>query len=329
MCCDADDGKRISIGLELKPIDTAVYPENANQTAEVTKKHKVLVGIPEKDNKDAAENAPNYKTYYSNTLVFIADRLFGRHTRCFVATAEKPSADNPIEFLERTFLIKDAWSEAEEELADDSRDTREFGLFPYLEAGGRVRFNFGSDGGASLDDTTTTILRPIGGGEIDEIHVRIHKRIEMSPLGRPLQELKSVYELVIVIAAAMRYHSAIIDHCDILHRDSSPNNIMFARNSSGMVHEMLIDFNHAIKRSAENGSPHAERTGTLPFMSASNLNGCEHRRTALDDWELRYILIDDYTDEMCRGALKKDKLRQKRLIHLQSVWTVQAPFYGS
>ncbi|KAJ2568493.1 hypothetical protein IW140_003811 [Coemansia sp. RSA 1813] len=273
MCCDADDGKRISIGLELKPIDTAVYPENANQTAEVTKKHKVKVEIKHAD------------------LLLIYETQRNRR------------------FVDLSSTLK--------------------GLFPYLEAGGRVRFNFGSDGGASLDDTTTTILRPIGGGEIDEIHVRIHKRIEMSPLGRPLQELKSVYELVIVIAAAMRYHSAIIDHCDILHRDSSPNNIMFARNSSGMVHEMLIDFNHAIKRSAENGSPHAERTGTLPFMSASNLNGCEHRRTALDDWELRYILIDDYTDEMCRGALKKDKLRQKRLIHLQSVWTVQAPFYGS
>ncbi|PIA12530.1 hypothetical protein COEREDRAFT_31547, partial [Coemansia reversa NRRL 1564] len=69
----------------------------------------------------------------------------------------------------------------------------------------------------------------------------VHKRVALSPVGRPLNKLKSVYELVIVIADAMHCHMEIANKCGILHRDISWNNVLFRR-ESGLVQGMLIDF---------------------------------------------------------------------------------------
>ncbi|KAJ2522743.1 hypothetical protein H4217_000530, partial [Coemansia sp. RSA 1939] len=261
---------------------------------------KVPIEGPECSNNMTTEST-GYKTFYSHIMMLAADRLFGRHTRCFVATAEKPSGDNPIEFLEGNFIIKDAWPEVGDELGDCSRDEIGYlrkirdtlgaidelhGLYPRLEAGGLVRIKLNHEADELFEDTTRNIFSRLDSNSTDrEIPVRVHKRIAMSPVGKPLRELTSVHELVIVMADAMRCHDAILRHCDVLHRDISPNNILFTRDKAGMIQGMLIDFDHAIRGSVENGQPHAERTGTLPFMSVANLEGSKHRRTALDDWE--------------------------------------------
>ncbi|KAJ2659005.1 hypothetical protein IWW48_003714, partial [Coemansia sp. RSA 1200] len=267
---------------------------------------KVPIEAPESSNDMTAESR-GYKTFYSHIMMLTADRLFGRHTRCFVATAEEPSANNPIEFLEGSFIIKDAWPEVGDELGDYSRDEIGYlrkirdtlgaiddlhGLYPRLEAGGRVRIKLNPETDEFFEDTTRGILsRMDSNSTVDEIPIRGHKRIAMSPVGKPLRELASVHELVIVMADAMRCHDAILRHCDILHRDISPNNILFTRDETGMVQGMLIDFDHAIRGSVDNGQPHAERTGTLPFMSVANLEGSKHRRTALDDWESAIYML--------------------------------------
>ncbi|PIA14240.1 hypothetical protein COEREDRAFT_47341, partial [Coemansia reversa NRRL 1564] len=75
----------------------------------------------------------------------------------------------------------------------------------------------------------------------DSVALRVHKRICMHGIGEPLKCVKSIPELIIVIRDVMRCHRAILDHCSILHRDISPNNILVSRDN-GTVRGMLIDF---------------------------------------------------------------------------------------
>ncbi|KAJ1726979.1 hypothetical protein LPJ61_004835 [Coemansia biformis] len=63
------------------------------------------IKVPDSDAPDG------YKVYYTDTMVMGAERLFGRHCRCFKATATKPTEkvtkDNP---LKHTVIIKDSWT---------------------------------------------------------------------------------------------------------------------------------------------------------------------------------------------------------------------------
>ncbi|KAJ2495328.1 hypothetical protein GGH96_006411 [Coemansia sp. RSA 1972] len=112
----------------------------------------------------------------------------------------------------------------------------------------------------------------------------------MSGVGEPLKTVRSIPELIVVIYDVMRCHMAIIDNCNILHRDISEGNILVWRDGAG-VHGMLIDFDHSIRLTDEGYAKRAERTGTRPFMSVSNLEDEPTKRTALDDWEsIIYIL---------------------------------------
>ncbi|KAJ2844639.1 hypothetical protein J3B02_004909 [Coemansia erecta] len=193
-------------------------------------------------------------------------------------------------------------------------DAKIDGTYPVLEAGGRVCFShdplsaksdsqFVEDGTRSLiGDLFDTINKSecnenedSGTGEDDNqeiakaqkngIPYRVHKRIATSPIGEPLRRLGSIQELIIVVADAMRAHCAILEHCRILHRDISNNNVMFYRTEDGMVKGLLIDFDHAIDHDHASREYHQQRSGTLPYMSVNNLENNENERTALDDWE--------------------------------------------
>ncbi|KAJ2654227.1 hypothetical protein IWW48_006243, partial [Coemansia sp. RSA 1200] len=60
------------------------------------------------------------KTYYSKGAVIEAERLFGRHTRCFAASEERPVRGGRKHQPDR--FIKDAWPEATKDADADYRD---------------------------------------------------------------------------------------------------------------------------------------------------------------------------------------------------------------
>ncbi|KAJ2163138.1 hypothetical protein GGF46_000067 [Coemansia sp. RSA 552] len=50
-------------------------------------------------------------TYYSDTFITHADRLFGRHCRCFLASHKRPSQNRPQgQRIKPTVVIKDSWT---------------------------------------------------------------------------------------------------------------------------------------------------------------------------------------------------------------------------
>ncbi|KAJ1718638.1 hypothetical protein LPJ53_006404, partial [Coemansia erecta] len=114
---------------------------------------------------------------------------------------------------------------------------------------------------------------------------RIHKRIVTTPVGKPLRLLNCPSKLVKVMADAMRAHHRIRWDADILHRDISSNNVLFYETDDGDVQGLLIDFDHAIDLSAVKTKCHLDRSGTLPFMSITNLAKQVDLVTGLDDWE--------------------------------------------
>ncbi|KAJ1843843.1 hypothetical protein LPJ73_005356, partial [Coemansia sp. RSA 2703] len=256
-----------------------------------------------------------YKTqyYYAKKVVISAEHMFGRLTRCFLARKTPPANKTDLDPENCEYAIKDAWVESTVDAAVDTRDEISHlvaisdslkenqqvnGMYPKIVAGGRVQFNRG--GVAIEEDTTMTVLRDLYTLLTDEgnsiaknrIPFRAHKRIVTEPVAMPLRKLESGYEVIIVIADAMRCHGAIVDGPRILHRDMSMGNIMFTRNRDKTgLKGLLIDFDHAINldRASDNG--HKERTGTGPFMSVNNLEKNDNPRSRLDDCEsVLYIL---------------------------------------
>ncbi|KAJ1719637.1 hypothetical protein LPJ61_006274, partial [Coemansia biformis] len=296
------------------------------------------------------------KVYYTDTMVMGAERLFGRHCRCFKATATKPAEkvteDNPFK---HDVIIKDSWTEfgtapdtpeagsgsesagdglgdeqqqvggmardipqtspatawpTEEELANvdsfdpgllrsevtllrkigDALEQHEEldGLYPRLEAGGWVRQGRGDN--PVLDSTREMI----GGLSDEQQRVTpfcLHVRYAMTPIGKPLCEVESVPELIIVLFDVMRCYMAINNECGVLHRDISENNIMIVRPIGGHIHGLLIDFDCALDTSVEGRAVRPEQIGTLPFMSVANIEELQIERTALDDWESLLYLV--------------------------------------
>ncbi|KAJ1721312.1 hypothetical protein LPJ61_006057, partial [Coemansia biformis] len=260
-------------------------------------------------------SAPDgYKVYYTDTVVMGAERLFGRHCRCFKATAMKPrekvTEDNP---LEHKVIIKDSWTvfgtapdtpeaggggepasdglgdeqqqqvggmvrdipqsspatawPTEQDLANvdrvdpsllrsevallrkigDALEQHEEldGLYPRLEAGGWVRQGRGDN---LVLDSTREMIGGLSDEQQRDTPFCLHVRYAMTPIGKPLCEVESVPELIIVIFDVMRCYMAI-NECGILHRDISDNNIMIVRPIGGHIHGLLIDFDCALDTS--------------------------------------------------------------------------------
>ncbi|KAJ1895944.1 hypothetical protein LPJ66_004286 [Kickxella alabastrina] len=250
-------------------------------------------------------------TFYSSHILIEASHLFGRLTRCFLATDKKPTRDSRIRSKDCTVFIKDAWTEVADGSGDNDvhykvahlrKITRTLerypelaGTYPVLEAGGRVEFQSCSDN-TFAKDTMRSVLGDLFddvrvGEKIRKLPLCAHKRIATSPIGIPLDELRSVPELIIAVADAMRARHVIAEHCHILHRDISTGNFLFRRMEDGTVNGMLIDFDHAIDCEDPDTMPQKEQIGTLPFMSVNNLEKSSNTRTVLDDYEaLIYVL---------------------------------------
>ncbi|KAJ2655378.1 hypothetical protein IW148_006079 [Coemansia sp. RSA 1199] len=270
------------------------------------------------DSAAAKDGEMRVVNYYARDPIFEAERLFGQHTRGFAASLDPNLVDEPDTF------IKDSWPHAsadpqstlrneldilqdiEKQLGGKSMDT--LGVIRATN-GGTVCF---SKTGNLVNDNTSAMLDPVFGGfkialsqtpavptignraSAEEnltrnISLRVHRRLALQPLGRPLHTLKSPYELIIVLADVMVAHSTILKKSGYLHRDISPNNIMVVDDGE-RVRGLLIDFDHAIKTDKSRLAL-AEHAGTLPFMSICNLQNSEIQRSELDDWEsLLYVV---------------------------------------
>ncbi|KAJ1718320.1 hypothetical protein LPJ53_006577, partial [Coemansia erecta] len=253
------------------------------------------------------------QNYYAKKIVISAEHMFGRLTRCLVARKDPPKKEEDLKPENCDSFIKDAWVESTVEAANDTRDEIAHlaaisdalkdnplvdGMYPTIVAGGRVQFSRSKSG--VEEDTTASVLRDLypvltnKDRPITEhtIPFRVHKRIVTEPVAIPMRHLESGYEVIIVIADAMRCHGAIVDGPGILHRDMSMGNIMFSRNHDGTGPKgILIDFDHAINIDNVSDIGHKERTGTGPFMSVNNLEKNDNPRTRLDDCEsVLYIL---------------------------------------
>ncbi|KAI9469382.1 hypothetical protein BX667DRAFT_539518 [Coemansia mojavensis] len=231
--------------------------------------------------------------YNCESVVFMAYSLFGRHTRCFKATLLGSNTE---------YIIKDAWAYVDAKGSKISRDeithlrrisdmldsNEELqGTLPVLEAGGTVQIEHpnGIDG-----DTTEFILSSIDPDVRSKVPLRIHRRMVLTPAGMPLQKVKSVDELIVIIHDVMQAHTAVLQKCRLLHRDVSVNNILFT-GEKGTVKGMLIDFDVADPIDHPNRDKRPNRSGTLPYMSIGNLKNNGVDRTALDDWESIIYII--------------------------------------
>ncbi|ORX71442.1 hypothetical protein DL89DRAFT_313708 [Linderina pennispora] len=253
------------------------------------------------DTADESSCSAATKMYYFDKVLPGAESLFGRHTRCFLVTDERPSGDK----IKPKFALKDTWPEATEDPARDRRDEVMFMrriteelvnsdvedlVYPKLEAGGRVSID--TDGGR-FEDNTRNALGPLyllRKPDNAAIPFRVHKRLVMSPVGEPLETVESVHELIVVLGDAMRCHTEVLRRCNILHRDISNNNILVVREEGKQPRGLLIDFDCAVDVN-EHQAPNPENVGTFPYRSINNLFGSNVERTELDDWEsLLYLL---------------------------------------
>ncbi|KAJ2749714.1 hypothetical protein GGI19_005515 [Coemansia pectinata] len=259
------------------------------------------------DDDDDGRSGKVAQYYFTNTIC-IADRLFGRHTRCFLATESRPTKQlEEGQSLEATVVIKDAFAFAKAIGSEDDRDEvktlkkiREAFhdnnpddiLYPKIVVGGRVKFK---RGGQLVEDTTSTIYEGVNDELLAMVSsdslFRAHRRIVMKSIGEPLRTVKTAKEFVAVICDAMQCHYAIVDKCKILHRDISNNNILVVRMEDGTVRGLLIDFDCAIDISRDKKDVRGEMTGTFPFMSLNNLTCSNVKRTSLDDWESVLYLL--------------------------------------
>ncbi|KAJ2163020.1 hypothetical protein GGF46_000206 [Coemansia sp. RSA 552] len=115
------------------------------------------------------------------------------------------------------------------------------------------------------------------------------RRMAISPIGESIYTVRSVGKLIRVLYKVMCCHMDTYRKCGITHRDISDNNVLVVR-VDGVAYGLLIDYGCAFDKNAES-STRPMCTGTLPFMSISNLEVSDTERTILDDWESLLYLI--------------------------------------
>ncbi|KAJ1673231.1 hypothetical protein EV182_005641, partial [Spiromyces aspiralis] len=289
------------------------------------------------------EKGPKY--VYSDKVIVAADRLFCRHTRCFLGLLDMPPEGGE---LKHDVVVKDSWSDAVSTHRDEVEFLREIRNalsvkedvdfeYPRLLHGGCVKLWTGATDGDGkpvfiADDTDylyrdlpiTTTTGNDGGnndgssGPAPMWPSREHQRIVMQPVGRPLRLAESVPELIIMLCNVMQCHGTILSECGILHCDISTSNILVVWTDSGLVRGMLIDFDCATYIKGSKSEARAEMMGTLLFMSVLNLEDSPVKRTALDDWEsLLYVIcwlgtygINEHTQRKEDGGSNDSELKK-------------------
>ncbi|KAJ2907879.1 hypothetical protein GGI21_003446, partial [Coemansia aciculifera] len=256
-------------------------------------------------------------TVYLKAPTCVAGSTFGRHTRGFPASTRIENigpGGNPDMFFKLAFQYVDR----DVKLRHKTEIDHLRAINAKYKSGGRpgVRVPELVDGttakamnvsGAMVDFTTDFIYgEPIARryrasdqlpSENAEPRKQPQSRIAyrelncllMKPCYDTLSSVRSVDELIVVIADVMRTHDWLLTECDLIHRDISPNNILIQRcdeadGGYSIPYGQLNDYDYAINPSEERNL-RPERTGTLPFMSVHNLESSLDQRTELDDWE--------------------------------------------
>ncbi|KAJ1641721.1 hypothetical protein LPJ64_006346 [Coemansia asiatica] len=274
---------------------------------------------------DGNSKSNKTKVYYSNLMVTIAERLFGRHTRCFLATPDKPAIGKLLTVDDYSIFIKDAWPEADEDCSKDTRDEIRHlakikrmlgdkrpeleGMYPTIEAGGRVCIKHtGANSKAMLmQDTTRAILGDI----LEQSKATEMRALDTGEDNKDKDENAQMEQIVHVrvhkriattpigqpISKAKSVFELLVIFADIMKCHNAvykecnilhrdiSMNNIMFRRTRDGVAGLLIDFDHSKDEEFDNGTVHDMRTGTMPFMSINNLENNSTRRTVLDDWE--------------------------------------------
>ncbi|KAJ2653958.1 hypothetical protein IWW48_006369, partial [Coemansia sp. RSA 1200] len=132
------------------------------------------------------------KALYSREVLICAERMFGRHTRCFAVSANKPPPPDPSDKQRKPHqqmkcdsIVKDSWVEAPEDPAEDTRDEARHlsviteklqnvssvrGMYPRLRddcQSGRVHLTDPATGNL-YEDTSNTVLGETVWSQLDE-----------------------------------------------------------------------------------------------------------------------------------------------------------------
>ncbi|KAJ3008158.1 hypothetical protein NUW54_g3261 [Trametes sanguinea] len=152
--------------------------------------------------------------------------------------------------------------------------------------------------------------------EVDEpISGRIHMRLVMKEVCRPLISFKDWYELVLVTYNALKAHRAAWEHHGILHRDLSIGNILifnaYSESTKPTVTRGILSDWDLAKTKQQLQVPKASqpyRSGTWQFLSAALQRNLEKPHLLSDDLEsilhifnwlaLQYMESDTYQTTM-------------------------------
>lgn len=263
------------------------------------------VEVPNDINKQKKGAKPT-TTYVVDESIIAADKLFGRHTRCWMAYKYGDR--------KRTrYAIKDYWTIAESEDLDTrdeikivgdineqllENDSKLQGRYPKYAGGGIMCLDID---GERVKDTTDLISHPELPGDNDDPFsmfsernfastFRIHKRIVMTPCGRPLREIESIPELIIVLDDVMKVYMAIAQRTGYLHRDISETNILFVGEGVN-IRGVLIDFDNALPKNRKDIPSRPIMSGSPLFESIGCLQELKCQRNELDNWESLLYLV--------------------------------------
>ncbi|KAJ8455167.1 hypothetical protein ONZ51_g12598 [Trametes cubensis] len=184
---------------------------------------------------------------------FHTDALVGRCTKCYIAY--------DIEGRRFCFL-KDYWRplvanrSRPEHLVYNRLHSVGTPFIPTLICGGDV-------GGPRRQMTQVQDSLPSKGRPVP----RIHYRIAIAEIARPLETFNDFTELAYIFAHVIGAHDHAVKHAGILHRDISAGNIMI--DSDPRPRGLLIDWDLSrLVSELGTGPIEPERTGTWPFQSA-------------------------------------------------------------
>ncbi|TBU58148.1 hypothetical protein BD310DRAFT_498387 [Dichomitus squalens] len=256
--------------------------------------HKITINAPFSDGEKAVSrhDATLERHFLVGKPAFMGRSLVGRGTKAFVAYDM---------MNDRVVFIKDSWRSYTRDSASEyktylqlrARITTGHLFIPTLLGGGDVMFE------GSRQKTCTPATRYVP---------RIHQRLVLLEVCRPLEDFKDSLELTLMIYAAFTAHRRAWEEAHILHGDVSAGNILIYDSADGPV-GLLADWDLAKTRKELEKCP---VTGTWPFMSACSQQFPDRPHTLADDLEsfvhvlnwclLKYIPTTRYTSR--RGVAR-------------------------